>query len=105
MTQEELVRWIRKSLLFSSLILRKAKRWKPVSVEDEALKNVNNYVPLQTIESKSSERRLLCKECEEVVFFVENQEIWNTKDSGRNGEIILPAGVSATIYKGRYSIV
>lgn len=81
------------------------QRWTPISAEADELKDVKEYVPLRTIESKAFERQLLCKGCEEVVFFVEDKEIWNTKESGRDGKMMLPAGVSATIYRGKYLIV
>ena len=64
------------------------------------LDNVKTYVLLTTIDPEAFERQLLCKECEKVVFFEDDQEVWNTTESGRSGKMMLPANVSATIYRG-----
>ena len=69
------------------------------------LDNVKTYVPLKTIGPEAFERQLLCKECEKVVFFEDDQEVWNTKESGRSGKMMLPANVSATIYRGKYLVL
>ena len=69
------------------------------------LDSVKTYVPLKTIDPEVFERQLLCKECEEVVFFEDEQEVWNTKEIGRSGKMMLPANVSATIYRGKYLVL
>lgn len=73
--------------------------------DDYRLQGLDKKVSLKVIEEcseqSSGSRFLLCRDCEEVVFFCEKQEIWSTKD---NGLIELPRDVSATIYKGYYSV-
>ncbi|POR38260.1 Uncharacterized protein TPAR_01526 [Tolypocladium paradoxum] len=76
-------------------------RWETLSVDDERLTGLNEYVSLEWIDSATIGRELLCR-CEGVVFFNASREIWNTRDG--SGLMKLPAGVSATIYKGYYSI-
>lgn len=77
-------------------------QWTALSAEDERLKNRGNYVSLMTIDSTTHGRQLFIKNCEEVVYFEGNREIWNTKSC--SGVMTVPAGISVKIYKGTYSI-
>lgn len=65
------------------------------------MKGLNEYVPLEYIHPASVDRELLCR-CEEMVFFEANSEIWSIKEC--LGVMRLPAGISATIYKGYYFV-
>lgn len=77
-------------------------RWETLPADDDRLKKLTEYVSLESIEKATNDRLLLCRDCEEVVFFEADHEVWNTKQS--HGIMRLPAGISATIYKGYYSI-
>ncbi|KAJ6066894.1 uncharacterized protein N7446_003931 [Penicillium canescens] len=83
--------------------------WEPLSADDDRLQNLIKYVPLEFIDPASYDRELLCRDCEEVVFFYAGSEIWNTKDSNglmerRNGLMVLPKDISVTVYKGYFSV-
>ncbi|KKY22696.1 hypothetical protein UCRPC4_g03199 [Phaeomoniella chlamydospora] len=77
------------------------QRWTSLSPGHTDLKSVNKYVALEYIEAEEVERELLCKECDEIVFFDGKRELWTTKGSGKMN---LPAHILATVYKGYYLV-
>lgn len=78
------------------------KLWTSLPADHNDLKDVKKYFPIGRIESAKVERELLCKECDEVVFIVGDEEIWATK--ARNGKMRLPQDVAATVYQGKYAV-
>lgn len=57
------------------------------------------YVSIDYIKPKVVETELLCKECEEVIFFDGDEEVWTAKGSGK---MKLPRDISATVFQGKY---
>lgn len=75
--------------------------WTPLSADHTSLAKVVKYVPIEYIKPKGSETELLCKECEEVIFFDGDEEVWTARGSGK---MRLPKNISATVYRGMYLI-